>query len=110
MTTTDDRHPELACPSCGLYATHAMREPRQIPAVDPEAWTAYTDALQAKIDEAVAAGLMSHGEAMIRFFPGEKEEVTGVPVPLPTSLVTDPSEAMFTTIRVCECGQEWGQA
>ncbi len=62
----------------------------------------------------VVAAIIPSGESVLSYrattSDGAPFEETGVEVPVPTLWVREPSEAEFVTIRVCECGQEWGQA
>ncbi|EOM77920.1 hypothetical protein Rrhod_0729 [Rhodococcus rhodnii LMG 5362] len=89
------------CPSCGAYAAHLMREPRRATAADIEAWRRrrhefYESATGADWEQ---VEIRSFGGGLIRTTSGPP--VFREPRPI--------DEGDYETIRICECGEEWGQ-
>lgn len=88
------------CPGCGTYGPHLMREPRHIEWADIEAWERRRQAFfDRKRDDIQTMTVASWGGGTVR-------TITNTPnfrEPRPFD------ESEYTTIRVCECGTQWGQ-
>ncbi|NKV19213.1 hypothetical protein GS913_06455 [Rhodococcus hoagii] len=103
--STDQFEAMTHCPSCGAYGPHLMREPRRVSAADIEAWERrrreFFDQKRAEY------GGKFEVQAVIRNFGGDAvRTITNAPTfrePKPVD------ESEYVTIRVCECGKEWGQ-
>lgn len=67
------------CPSCDRIAVHAMRPPKPAPIRGPLRVIEHDDGSRSEI----------------RTFNG--------------MTTTGPDESVYDTIRICDCGQEWGQ-
>lgn len=67
------------CPSCDRIAVHQMRTPKPAPIRGPLRVVEHDDGSRSEI----------------RTFNG--------------MTTTGPDESVYETIRICECGQEWGQ-
>ncbi|NKR30670.1 hypothetical protein GS538_11875 [Rhodococcus hoagii] len=99
--STDQFEAMTHCPSCGAYGPHLMREPRRATAADMKAWEArHAEFLDEHRDEIERVELRSWGSRgpvrVIDCGPTFRE-----PRPI--------DETEFVTIRICECGKEWGQ-
>lgn len=84
------------CPSCGTWAVHYMRRPRT---ASPEDRAAYTAALAEwqRIEDNDRTEMKCWGGGTFRV-------VQRVPPPKPLD-----DESPYEVIRICRCGQEWGQ-
>ncbi|MBM4653849.1 hypothetical protein GS462_26540 [Rhodococcus hoagii] len=99
---TDQFEALTHCPGCGTYGPHLMREPRCVDAADIEAWERrrreFLDQKRGRIEvEAQTIGMWGGGSL---------RTITNLPVfkePRPLD------ETEYATIRICECGKEWGQ-
>jgi hypothetical protein len=107
VLATDQFEARTHCPSCGAYELHAMRWPKPAPsAAEVEAWEVrrreFFEDKRGEIARATERiDIMSFG------YINPIRTITNAPTfrePKP-----DASEAEYTTIRICECGHEWGQ-
>ncbi|NKT99807.1 hypothetical protein GS917_25155 [Rhodococcus hoagii] len=96
---TDQFEAMTHCPECGAYGPHLMREPRRASTADVKAWEArYAEFLECR-DEVERIELRSFGGGL------ERTAYCG-----PTFRERRPiDESEYSTIRICECGKEWGQ-
>lgn len=98
--STDQFEAMTHCPACGAYGPHLMREPKRASAADVKAWEArHAEFLDEHRDEIEQVEIRSFGGGVVRtvdYGPTFRE-------PRPVD------ESEYMTIRVCECGKEWGQ-
>lgn len=97
---TDQFEALTHCPGCGTYGPHLMREPRRIAAADIEAWERRRrEFFDQKRDDVQTLTVSAWGGGTVR-------TITAAPTfrePKPID------ETEYATIRICECGKEWGQ-
>ncbi|MBM4549354.1 hypothetical protein GS445_06570 [Rhodococcus hoagii] len=97
---TDQFEAMTYCPSCGAYGPHLMREPRRVSVSDIEAWERRRrEFFDRKREDVQTWTVAAWGGGSVR-------TITDAPTfrePRPVD------ETEHTTIRICECGKEWGQ-
>ncbi|MBM4603167.1 hypothetical protein GS575_09485 [Rhodococcus hoagii] len=97
---TDQFEAMTYCPSCGAYGPHLMREPRRESAADIEAWERRRrEFFDRKLDDIRTMTVASWGGGTVRTIT----DTLNFREPQPFD------ESEYTTIRVCECGTQWGQ-
>ncbi|NKS17331.1 hypothetical protein GS490_13475 [Rhodococcus hoagii] len=98
--STDQFEAMTHCPSCGAYGPHLMREPRRVSVSDIEAWERRRrEFFDRKREDVQTWTVAAWGGGSVR-------TITDAPTfrePRPVD------ETEHTTIRICECGKEWGQ-